>query len=109
MSDYIDFLNGIRDKRMFSRRHYDAIAKTLYHAVRPALGAYNIEYSRICDELCGLFDSDNTNFDPDRFMSACGVESWEAGMTYMPDEVRRHLIADVRDAINSYDVYGEGQ
>lgn len=59
---------------MFTRKHYEAIAK----AVRNAQVSYDFDNAHatlganaLLDSLCVIFSADNQNFDADHFRTAC--------------------------------------
>lgn len=66
-----------------SRKHYEEIAKVISRAVRSARelspeagsGAAVTTAENIAIDLAVVFEGDNPNFDPSRFLRVCGVQS----------------------------------
>jgi hypothetical protein len=64
---------------MFSQRHYKAIADCLkerreeidHYEGEDSVTCYH-EWETITDKICRMFERDNYNFKPDRFLKAAG-------------------------------------
>lgn len=54
---------------MFSKRHYIAVAETLFRSAAKA----NVAHETIVAELADLFERDNDSFDRERFIHACNT------------------------------------
>jgi hypothetical protein len=65
-----------------SRKNYEAIAEII-EAQTPAKdralddwdNGFLAAVNNISEALCVYFEGDNANFDPNRFLKACGVQS----------------------------------
>ena len=100
----IDLANKIHNKKWFGRRHYEAIADTLYYAVKMEQHVEGVEYSILCDELATLFGEDNPLFKPEKFMDRCGVDVWSRGMINVPNEIQAELYGSGNDNISLRDM-----
>ena len=63
-------------KPMFTKHHYEAIAKVFYdnYAGAKTNGEALVEHSLLCGKMGDMFRDDNPNFDGDKFYEACTHE-----------------------------------
>jgi hypothetical protein len=67
---------------MFSSRHYEAIAKLVKELPQGVQWVPNVGWvplvtlSDVTYDLIGLFVQDNKGFNKDKFLKACGRQSW---------------------------------
>jgi hypothetical protein len=70
--------------QMFSKRHYEAVAREIsaavrYYAERDCPGGYDRSVEgrgirRVAENLSARFVEDSPQFNRERFLAACGVE-----------------------------------